>query len=873
MREPLSPAEHRRQIEAYRAEFPHYQVYAAALERVLKEACRISLPLAIVQARPKSLSSFAEKAIRKREKYPDAARDITDLCAARVIVHTTDEANAVRRFIEANFHVLEGEDVRGRLTEREFGYLSLHFVVQLKPGVPAGLAEEERQQIGGRRAEIQVRTLLQHAWADILHDRIYKREIDIPSELVRTGHLLAAITEQGDKLFADMAEEIDTIFGNYAVYLNRAQLQAEIRTQQAILENEPCAENKPAAALRLARLLAAEGRDYTQVVHLLQPYSRIWSPLRFALLLELGHALCRVHRAEAEGRDYQLGQEYLREVVRECGCEQTGAVADPRKERALCARALSLLAWSDEAQPHSLVRVRQRHQQALASEPDNPYHLANVLSFEVRRSLAEDRFKPLGPVIASALDTCRRHATARLELPNAWFTRARLHLLLGQNDEAFGATARGIQHCLDPEAFAPAESLTDEIEFIYRINPDQDPPESHRHLLRLIELAQMIRQRPKPAEDSKGPVFTPPVIVIAGGAGSFPAQEADFAQRLLRLVLDGFQGTAIAGGTNSGIPGCVGKVAAELQAEGRKRFRLLAYLPNTLPTATRKSVGYDEFIETAGPDFGPEELLLCADHLLRSGIDLRSLRVLGLGGGRISLFEYQLSLALGATLAVLPSTGGSAHRLATDPDWCASKNLLLLPRDPMTVRAFVQPDGSQLSEEQLDSLGRRVHESYVADNTSTPDPSMLPWDSLSDDLKSSNKAQAAYAAVILRSVGYAFAAQAKPGEAVTEFTPEEVELMAELEHGRWNIERLQEGWRHHSHKDVAGRHSPSLVGWDDLPQERRDYDRKAIRDWPRIFAQAGLRITRLPDAPALLSRTRELLAQTKRAATARRACA
>src|SRR5438094_7464847 len=126
----LSAEEHRQQIEAYRAEFPHYQTYAAALERVLQQACSFSVPHAIVHARPKSLSSFAEKALRKHDQYPDPVHDLTDLCGVRIIVHTREQVEDVQRFIEANFHRCEKENVKARLGDKEFGYLSVHYIVQ-----------------------------------------------------------------------------------------------------------------------------------------------------------------------------------------------------------------------------------------------------------------------------------------------------------------------------------------------------------------------------------------------------------------------------------------------------------------------------------------------------------------------------------------------------------------------------------------------------------------------------------------------------------------------------------------------------------------------------------------------------------------------
>jgi len=78
----------RDQIQKYGAEFPHYEAYAKALNRVLEQGCMPAIPEVIVQARPKSISSFAEKCVRKFVKYPDAVHDMTDLCGARIIVQT-----------------------------------------------------------------------------------------------------------------------------------------------------------------------------------------------------------------------------------------------------------------------------------------------------------------------------------------------------------------------------------------------------------------------------------------------------------------------------------------------------------------------------------------------------------------------------------------------------------------------------------------------------------------------------------------------------------------------------------------------------------------------------------------------------------------
>ncbi len=83
----LDLQKHKDQIEAYSKERPDYVIYADVLRRVLEAACKTAFPEVLVQARAKSIASFAEKVARKFDKYPDAVHQMTDLCGARVSAH------------------------------------------------------------------------------------------------------------------------------------------------------------------------------------------------------------------------------------------------------------------------------------------------------------------------------------------------------------------------------------------------------------------------------------------------------------------------------------------------------------------------------------------------------------------------------------------------------------------------------------------------------------------------------------------------------------------------------------------------------------------------------------------------------------------
>ena len=126
---------------------------------------------------------------------------------------------------------------------------------------------------------------------------------------------------------------------------------------------------------------------------------------------------------------------------------------------------------------------------------------------------------------------------------------------------------------------------------------------------------------------------------------------------------------------------------------------------------------------------------------------------------------------------------------------------------------------------------------------------MLPWPELPEALKISNFHKVVYVENILKSVGLGVRAMTNAGKPLVDmqaFLGEAgVKRLAEMEHGRWNVERLLLGWRWAEEKDVARKLSPYLVPWDRLSPEIQGYDVNAIRDLPKMFREAGLEVYRL----------------------------
>jgi hypothetical protein len=157
-----------------------------------------------------------------------------------------------------------------------------------------------------------------------------------------------------------------------------------------------------------------------------------------------------------------------------------------------------------------------------------------------------------------------------------------------------------------------------------------------------------------------------------------------------------------------------------------------------------------------------------------------------------------------------------------------------------------------LLDEELDVLARAIHHSYVEDQRKMGKPatdlSMRPWERLDHDLRESNRQQADHIPVKLRAIGCFSSPPALGQLPVTQFTEDEIELLARMEHARFNAERFLAGWNC-GPKNVAKKTSPYLVAWDDLPAEIKDYDREAVRNIPHLMKTIGQTIHRCDSAP------------------------
>ena len=211
-------------MERYDARKEVYQNFALEilhqLENILREE---KLVCNMISSRLKDRESLSKKIDQKREKYTKL-EDITDIAGVRIITYYIADVSRVAEIVEQEFTVDRENsiDKSAALEPDRFGYCSVHYVVEMSP---ERLKLREYQAYAGLKCEIQIRSVLQHAWAEIEHDLGYKSTIAIPRDIRRSFSRLAGLLEIADKEFQDIRSFLKSYQNEAAGKMERKELQ------------------------------------------------------------------------------------------------------------------------------------------------------------------------------------------------------------------------------------------------------------------------------------------------------------------------------------------------------------------------------------------------------------------------------------------------------------------------------------------------------------------------------------------------------------------------------------------------------------------------------------------------------------------------
>ena len=194
-------------LQEYRTLSPLLGKMADALSAKLKGFFdEAGITIAGLEHRVKTETSLAGKLELKGEKYKDIY-DVTDIIGMRVITFYADDVDRAASVLEHHLGIdWENSVDKRRAHETDsFGYLSLHYICRVPKKLYFKRGHPELNKI---RFEVQMRTVLQHAWANMNHDTGYKSGVDVPRPYLRQLSRLAGILELVDDEFSRLRTDI-----------------------------------------------------------------------------------------------------------------------------------------------------------------------------------------------------------------------------------------------------------------------------------------------------------------------------------------------------------------------------------------------------------------------------------------------------------------------------------------------------------------------------------------------------------------------------------------------------------------------------------------------------------------------------------------
>lgn len=222
-----------------------FEEFTSVIHRLILDLLKSNnLHVHSVTSRVKTKQSISAKIEKALDDTYQSLDDIHDICGIRIITYYPDEVDAVARVIQDEFNIdySLSVDKRAILDPDRFGYLSLHYIAKL-PDKRLRLTEYKpfKQCI----TEIQIRSILQHTWAEIEHDLGYKSKLAVPRDIRRRFSQLAGLLELADDTFVQIRDTLANYESTISdrinktpdlVQIDQASLLTFVRQSETLLQ-------------------------------------------------------------------------------------------------------------------------------------------------------------------------------------------------------------------------------------------------------------------------------------------------------------------------------------------------------------------------------------------------------------------------------------------------------------------------------------------------------------------------------------------------------------------------------------------------------------------------------------------------------------
>ena len=204
-------------LERWRRERPTYNAWGDFVAEALTAAVAREIQPAAVEtffripakSRTKEEASLLAKAFHRGKTYEDPYGDIEDKVGVRFVVLFSEEIRIVERALLActAWTAAKARDFEEERAARPFvfDYQSVHYIVRSK----APVTHDGVKIDAHTPCEVQIRTILQHAYSELTHDTIYKPTVQAEPDVKRAVAKSMALIEATDDYFAEVRRKLD----------------------------------------------------------------------------------------------------------------------------------------------------------------------------------------------------------------------------------------------------------------------------------------------------------------------------------------------------------------------------------------------------------------------------------------------------------------------------------------------------------------------------------------------------------------------------------------------------------------------------------------------------------------------------------------
>ncbi len=640
-----------REINIYKQNQHLYVKLSEILRIILKKISKVVSSEAIVQIRAKPVQSFAEKIQRPGKAHlygeNDFMEKMTDLCGGRIVLPTLDSVKECGSLIKDNFLWEEYEDKLELLNEDQFGYLSDHYIVQIDPKSPYAKELDIPQEILTLKAEIQVRTFIQHSWSVNNHDYIYKQNFKIPEKIKRQFNRIAAMIEELDIDFKTSFDSLRKYDSNYGGYMTETEINEQIRIYELVhdIMDQEEIPAKIEYALKIAKLARYLGK-WKINIDLLSKYAEYKNSV---VLRELGLALYKHHSKDVNSKEYKLGQEY---------CEKATKLDPTEPENFACLGG----SWKNV----DLEKSFKYFSEAYTIDPNHNYAAVNYFLTKIALEKNLDIIQYSLPAIKNMITLIEKDISFGIDIPWSYFNNGLFNLFYNKIFESLNNYLLAIRYC--NHGWMISTHLKD-LDFMSLKNAKLPGLDLVKQLL-LIGLAAKFNDKEARSRlinefNVLENELSLPLVIVAGTTN---VKIEEMGRNLKENLINGFksyEGTIISGGTTSGICEIVG----DLQNEYQNSIRSLGYVPSQGKGENIVDKRYTKIHNTSGTGFNLLESIQYWTDIVNSGIDISKIKLLGVGGGKISEFECKLAMILGAKVGLIETRRKIGLKISKNTPW------------------------------------------------------------------------------------------------------------------------------------------------------------------------------------------------------------